>query len=935
MPRRAFWACLGALLAGSPLAAAPVPLATLVAKVDIPHEDFTLANGLRVIVHTDRKAPIVAVGVWYHVGSKDEPAGKTGFAHLFEHLMFGGSQHVPNFDEVAQAAGAANNNASTWFDRTEYHETVPTGAIETALFLESDRMGWLLPAMTQEKLDAQRGVVQNEKRQGDNQPYGLVEYAQLEALFPDGHPYHHSTIGSMADLDAASLDDVKQWFREKYGPNNAVLVLSGDIDAATARPRVEKYFGAIPRGPDAIPAAAVVSTLPAARVEAMKDHVATTRLYRNWVVPGLTSADLVKLDIAAGVLGGLSSSRLDNILVKGEKLAVSVSASVQPFERVSLFEVTADVKPGIDPAKVAARLDSIVAGFLKAGPTADEVQRVAMREVTGRIDALESSGDNANTLGEAMLYGGDADFYKRQLAQYAAATPAAVSATARMWLSRPAYQLTVTPGDRSPYDEAKAVQASGAARGPSYFREPGVDSAPAPGGLDRSRLPTIGDIKDLDFPAVQHATLANGIKLSYVQRTGMPLTRLSLSFDAGNAADPKDKLGLQAFTLALLDEGTRRRTSIQIAEEQERLGAAIGAKASMDRTVIGLSALTPNLAASLDLFADIVRNPSFDPVEIERVRSQQLAGIEAELNDPRAIAMRALPPLLYGKAHPYGVPFTGTGDPLVVKTVTRADMIAFQQAWLRPDNAELFVVSDAPLAEIVAKLDAALGDWKPVGTRQLKQVASPIPPASGRIILIDRPDSPQSMIVGGEVLGLEGNQEILDLLSANEVLGASFLSRLNMDLRETRAWSYGVGSSVNRMVGRMPWMLHAPVQTDKTGASIQALVADIDDFLSSKGVTPEELDRTTTGSIRELPGSFETSTDVLTAMQTNSLFGRPDDYYTHLAARYRALTAADLDKAARATFDPGKMLWVVVGDAAKVRPQLDVLGLPIEVMTAR
>jgi zinc protease len=948
-------ACLAAILSttsftpvlaakAAPVAATAAPVADLVARVDIPHEQFTLPNGLRVIVHTDRKAPIVAVSVWYHVGSKDEPAGKTGFAHLFEHLMFNGSENAPgDYFEPMQQIGATDMNGTTWFDRTNYFESVPTGALETALFLESDRMGWLLGGIDQAKLDNQRGVVQNEKRQGDNQPYGLVEYAQLDALFPDGHPYHHSTIGSMADLDAASLADVKDWFRQKYGPNNAVLVLAGDIDLPTAQRLVTKYFGNIPRGPDVTPAAAAAPTLPAPKAETMKDHVATVRLYRNWVVPGLTDPELVPLDIFGSVLGGLASSRLDNALVKQEKVAVGVSASIQPFERVSLFEVTVDVKPGVDPAKVGARLDAIIVDLLRTGPTADEVQRVATKEVAGRIGGLESVGGfsgKAVALAEGLVYAGDADFYKKQLAQYASATPDQVAAAARKWLSRPVYALTVEPGERTPYDEAKASKGGGANHHPAYYRNPAAKSPPpmptpkVPVGVDRTKLPEVAEIKDLEFPTVEHAKLKNGIDVAYVRREGVPVTRVSVSFDAGNAADPKDKLGLQSLTLALLDEGTKTRSSIQLAEEKERLGASIGAEASMDRTDVGLSALTPNVAPSLDLLADILRNPAFAPEEVERVRGQQLAGIAAEMTEPRSIALRTLPPLLYGAAYPYGVPFTGTGDPAVVKTVTRNDMIAFQQKWLRPDNARIFVVSDAPLADLLPALNESLGTWKARGKPGKKDFSGAIPAPRPRIVLIDRPGSPQSVIFGGQILPTKGTEEIIDLLSANDVLGGNFLSRMNMDLRETKGWAYGVRGSVNRVVERVPYIVYAPVQADKTGPSIAALVTDMKEFLGPKGVTPAELERTINGSIRELPGSFETSTDVLGAMERNALYGRPDDYYDHITALYRKQTAADLDKAARAVIDPAKMTWVVVGDAKLVKPQLDALGMPVEMMAA-
>jgi predicted Zn-dependent peptidase len=918
---------------------APAPVADLVAKVDIPYEQFTLSNGLRVVVHTDRKAPIVAVSIWYHVGSKDEPAGKTGFAHLFEHLMFNGSEHAPgDYFAPMKQIGATDMNGTTWFDRTNYYESVPTGALETALFLESDRMGWLVGGIDQAKLDNQRSVVQNEKRQGDNQPYGLVEYAQLTALFPEGHPYHHSTIGSMADLDAASLSDVKDWFRQKYGPNNAVLVLAGDIDVAAARPLAEKYFGNIPRGPNVTPTAAVIPTLAAPTSEVMKDHVATVRLYRDWVVPGLTDPDLVPLDVAARALGGLASSRLDNSLVKGEKLAVAVSASVQAFERVSLFEVTADVKPGVDPATVAARLDALIADFLKTGPTSDEVQRVATGEVSARIGGLESvggGGGKAVALAEGLVYAGDAGFYKKQLAEYAAVTPAQVAAVARKWLSRPVYALTVEPGERSSYDEAKAASPASEVR---RVADGKASAKPAPisvpgASVDRSKLPAVGEIKDLRFPEVTHAKLNNGIDVTYVQRPGgVPVTRVSVSFDAGNAADPREKLGLQALTLAVLDEGTKTRNSIQIAEEKERLGASIGADTSMDRTTVGLAALTPNIVASLDLMADIIRNPAFAPAEIERVRGQQLASIAAEMTEPQGIALRTLPPLLFGKAYPYGVPFTGSGYPEVVKTVTRADMVSFQQRWLRPDNARIFVVSDAPLAQLVPYLNASFGDWKPTGPKGTKNFSAPVPASEPRIVVVDRPGSPQSLILGGQVLEMKGTEEVIDFLSANDVMAGDFLSRLNMDLRETKGWAYGVGGFPQRVVERMPYIVYAPVQADKTGPSIAAMIADMREFLTTKGVTPEELAQTVNGSIRELPGSFETSSDVLGAIQRNALYNRPDDYYDHITALYRAQTAAALDKAARAAVDPSKMLWVVVGDAKQIRPQLGALGMKVETL---
>ncbi|WP_206186025.1 pitrilysin family protein [Sphingosinicella sp. BN140058] len=940
----------------APAKAEPAPVASLVSRVDIPYEQFTLDNGLRVVVHEDRKAPVVAISVWYNVGSKDEPAGKTGFAHLFEHLMFNGSENSPNdFFEPLAEIGATDYNGTTWFDRTNYFETVPRPALERGLFLESDRMGHLLGAVTQEKLTNQIGVVQNEKRQGDNEPFGLVEYAQLEALFPDGHPYHHSTIGSMADLDKASLADVKAWFRERYGPNNSVLVLAGDISAAEARPLVQKYFGDIPRGPVNTPAQAAVPTLPAPKVQVMHDRVANTRIYRNWAVPGLLDPDMVSLDVAAGVLGGLASSRLDNELVRKDQTAVQVSASLQPFHRISLFEITADVKPGADADAVARRLDQIVADYIAAGPTDDEVKRFVTSDVAGRIRGLESVGGfggKAVALAEGTLYANDPEFYRKQLLAYARTTPADVKAAMQKWLTRPVFALRVEPGEREAYEEAAGSRGSAASQRPRYYRQPrpgerplaplpfvadtatagGGAAAPAPKAAARP-LPPLGTIENLDFPDVERAQLSNGIPIVYARRQAVPVMRVAVEFNAGVAADPADALGTQVLTLKLLEEGTTSRNSIQIAEEQERLGADVSSGASLDRTAVQLTALTPNLGPSLDLLSDIIRNPAFEPGEVDRLRAQQLAQIAQELTQPGALAARTLPAALYGPNSPYGRSSTGTGDPAVVSRLTRDDLIRFHQTWIRPDNATIFAVGDLPLAELVPQLEARFGNWTPPSLPKGSKAFGDAPAApKPRIILVDRPQSPQSLIAAGYVLPVRGTDDPLVLRAANEVLGGDFLSRINMDLRETKGWSYGSGSSVSMREHLVPFVVNAPVQADKTGPAVKAVMDDIRSFTTAKGVSAVELQRVINGNTRQLAGQFETSEDVLGALRSNALYRRSDDYWETIAERYRGLTAAQLDQAARQVIDPGKMVWVIVGDAAKVQPQLKGLGLPVEVV---
>lgn len=911
------------------------PVAELVKKVDIPYEQFTLPNGLRVIVHTDRKAPIVAVSVWYHVGGKDEVKGKTGFAHLFEHLMFNGSENSPgDFFGPLQQVGATDYNGTTWYDRTNYFENVPTPALETALFLESDRMGHLLGGLDQAKLDNQIGVVQNEKRQGDNQPFGLVDYYTMKALLPENHPYHHDVIGSMADLSAASLEDVKNWFRAKYGPDNAVLVLAGDIDVAKAKPLVTKWFGDIPRGPAITRVKSDIPTLAAPKTVALKDRVPYTRIMRQWVVEGVNGKDTAALDVAASVLGGLSSSRLDNALVRKEQTAVNVTANLQAYEQIGIFTVAADVKPGGDAAAVGKRLDELIAELIAKGPTADEVKRVATRSISGTIGGFESVGGfggKAVALAEGAVYSNNPAKYKSDLVDLAAMTPAKVQAALKKWITRPAVNVIVEPGerDRSPAALAITGDLPTDAKPPAKAAPAAETAAAKP----TRAAPPMDPFPALDFPAIERATLSNGIPVYFARRPETPVVRVQVSFDAGNAADPQDQLGLQALTMSLLDEGTTTRNSVQIAEEQERLGANISSAGGLDRSGVGLYALTANLAPSLDLLADIVRNPAFDPKEVERLRATQLAGISAQLSQPQGIANAILPGKLYGDAYPYGRPFSGLGTPASVKAITRDAIVNFQRGWLVPDKAAIFVVGDTTMAQLKPLLDERFGKWPSnrMARPQKNFDAAPLAPSATKIYLADRPQSPQSVIAGGHVLSITGKDpSVLVLNQANAVLGGNFLSRLNMDLRETKGWSYGVRSAVQSFENRVPFIITAPVQADRTGDSVKALLDDVKLFLGTQGVTAEELERTTNNSVRQLPGQFETSDAIMTAMQRIVYMKRPDNYYETLAGQYQKMTAKDLDAAIRAAVDPSKFAIVVVGDAAKVKPQLDKLGIPVE-----
>ena len=915
--------------AATPAAQAGGDLKALVAQVKIPYQEFKLANGLTVLVHEDRKAPIVNVTVWYNVGSKDEPKGKTGFAHLFEHLMFNGSENAPNdyFQYLAEM-GATDYNGTTWFDRTNYFQTVPRPALDRALWLESDRMGYLLGAVTQQKLDNQRGVVQNEKRQGDNEPGGLVFYDVLGTLFPDGHPYQHEAIGSMADLDSASMTDVKAWFTENYGPNNATLVLAGDISAAEARPLVEKYFGAIARGPVNDPAKADVPTLAAPVRKTFKDQVAATSITRYWAVEGITGADRIALDVGASILGGLASSRLDKELVREEQLAVSVSAGNSAFHRIGILQVEATAKDGVDLAVLEKRLDEVVNRMITEGPTEDEVRRAVTSTLARTIRGLEQVGGfsgKAQTLAEGDVLADDPAFYAREFDALATLTPAQVKAAMGRWMTRPAMTVVLEPGPRdAAYEEAASTKTEGNASERDRAAETITVSVARP-------APPIASVAKLDFPDVQRATLANGMKLTFAQRNAVPATYVTMSFNAGGAADPVNLQGLQSLTMGLFSEGTAKLSSQEIAEARERLGVTIAAGGSADRSSFTLSALSSNLAPSLDLFRQVIREPAFNQADIDRVKAQTLTGIRAQMRSPQGIAGRAIGTELFGPAAPYG----GVATIESVSAISRDDLLDFKDSWIRPDNGEVFVISDRPMGEIVAALNTSFGNWTapaaPKGKKDFASLAASAPKGN-RVVLINRPNSPQSFILGAQRTDLDARDPAwVDFTNANNAIGGSFLARLNMNLRETKGWSYGVRGAPQAYENAVVYAISGGVQADRTGDSLAEMIKETREFLTVKGVTEEELTRNVAAEIGELPGSFETSPAVLGAMQTNALYGRPDNYYETLVARYSGQTRESLDAAARSALDVDDFVWVVVGDSAQVAPQLEVLGLPVEV----
>jgi predicted Zn-dependent peptidase len=908
-------------------APAPVQAAAQVG-VDIPFEAFTLPNGLRVIVHTDRKAPIVAVNIWYHVGSKDEPAGRSGFAHLFEHLMFNGSENHPGeYFEPFELVGATDINGTTNSDRTNYFQNVPTTALDMALWMESDRMGHLLGAIDQKTLDEQRGVVQNEKRQGENQPYGQVWEKLGRALYPKGHPYHHSTIGSMADLNAASLDDVKTWFRTWYGPNNAVLVLAGDIDVPTAKEKVAKYFGDIPASPAMAQPEVDVARRAESTREVMHDRVPQARIYRAWNVAQTGTRDIDQLQVLARVLGGSRSSRLDKRLVHGDKLADSVSAGAYASQLGSNFLILVEVKEGVDVARVEAIVDEELDKLVDEGPTAAELAQAKTVLRAGFIRGIErigGFGGKADALAECAVYTGDAGCFRETLANVAATTADDIKALGGKWLGEGDHTLVVEPGERTALAEEPAVT-------PTPLDLPPVDAryTTTASDIDRSQgVPVPDEFPSLKFPELQRATLKNGARVILAERHDVPVVQFSLMLDGGYKADHGGKLGTSSFAMSMLDEGAGKYDALGFAGRAEALGANLGAGASLDGGSAYLSALKENLDPSLALFTDMLRSPRFDPAEIDRVKASWIAGIKQEKARPNSAALRVLPPLLYGAEHPYAMPFSGSGTEASIESLNRDDLVAYHAAWVRPENATLIVVGDTTLKQIVPMLDRHLGNWKGKGDATVPVAVSEVDrPEASKVYLIDQPGAVQANIFVGQLMPPTGSDGETRLEMANEVIGGSFTARLNMNLREAKHWSYGARTVLTNALGQRPWLAVAPVQIDKTAESLREIQTEVNDYVSGKTPpTAAELNKIKANESRRLPGAYETAGAVMGTIGNLVRYDRPDDYVVRRNAEIQTMTTGQVAEAAKA-IDMDEMTWVVVGDLEQIEQPVRALNL--------
>lgn len=874
-------------------------------QINIPYTRYVLDNGLTLIVHEDHKAPIVAVNVWYHVGSKNEKTGRTGFAHLFEHLMFNGSENFnKDYFQALEGIGATDLNGTTNNDRTNYFQNVPTAALDQVLFLESDRMGHLVGAIDQAKLDEQRGVVQNEKRQGENQPYGREWEIITHATYPVGHPYSWTVIGSMEDLNAASLTDVKEWFKTYYGPSNAVLSIAGDVKPDEILTKVKKYFGDIPPGPSLVkPGLNIAKRIEDSRGY-YEDRVPEAKISMVWNIPQWGSRETTLLDLTTDLLSSGKTSRLYKKLVYEDQTASRASAYINPMEIAGNVYIEVLVKPGKTVEEVEKTINSVLQEFLDKGPTQEELDRVRSNHFSNFLKGIErigGFGGKSDILATNEIYGGSPDYYKNTLKYVSEATVADIQKVSKEWLGSGKYVLVCQPFPSLKSDIA---------------------------GVDRSKLPELGTPVSSPFPDLQKATLKNGLKVILAQRKGVPTIVGGLVVNAGYASDVLSKPGLASFAMDMLDEGTASLNSLQISDQLQLLGASIRASSDLDASYVNFNTLKQTFDPTLDLMADIVLNPSFPQKEFDRLKKEHLNNIEREKSEPFSIALRVLPKVLYGPGHAYGNPINGSGYDASVQSIMPADIQEFYNSWIRPNNSTFIVVGDVEMKDLVAKLESKLAGWKK-GVVPENVIAKLNIGSGKKIYLIDRPESTQSVILAAYLTTPYGQVSQPALNAMNNILGGDFVSRLNMNLREDKHWSYGAGSFVWDAKGQRPFLAFVQVQTDKTKESIQEIEKELNLIIKDKPVTNDEFNRVQQNMMLQLPGMWETNGSVSGSIVEQVKFNLSDEYYKTYDAKVRKLTKEELQQLGVQVIKPELVNWFVVGDKSKILDKLKELGIEI------
>jgi zinc protease len=893
--------------------------------VNLNYEKYRLKNGLDVILLEDHRLPLVAVNIWYHVGPANERPGLTGFAHLFEHMMFEGSRHVGEkaHFRYLEAAGANEINGTTDFDRTNYFETLPSNQLELALWLESDRMGFLLEKLDDRNLENQRDVVRNERRQSvEGAPYGLVQEALFHQLYPKEHPYYASVIGSHADIEAARLGDVREFFQLYYAPNNASLAIVGDIDKAKTKALVEKYFGPIPSGKPVPPIGVQTPPIAAERRAVVGDQVELPKVYLGWITDPIYKPGDAECDLIARILGGGKSSRLYKRLVYEKRIAQNVSAQQYSLALGSVFTIEATAKPGIKPEELEKNIDEEIEAFQKSGPTQVELEgaRNAIEAAIIRgLETLGGFGGVADRLNQYNHFLGDPGYLTHDLDRYRRTTAGALQTVAQTRLGKQSRivvygvpgQKVIDDVPRSTHVPASQPVASTAAADQEWRKQ-----TPAPGPASHMQLPVPGIFK-----------LSNGLTVYLVEQHNLPIVSANMVVLSGSERNPISRPGLASFTASMLDEGTKKRPALQIARDAEQLGAVLSTGSSMDMSYVAIRTLKKTVDGAFELAADVLLNPQFSNEEMDRLRNDRLTQILQQKDEPNILAGKTFSGVIYGTNSPYG--YTEVGTEESNKTMTRDELVNFWRAGYVPENAALVVAGDITEAETRALAEKYFVGW----TGKAAPSAPPSVNASTtrRVIIVDKPGSPQTVLRVGHVGVARSSPDYAPIEVMNATLGGLFSSRINLNLRETHGYTYGAFSTFAFRRGAGPFLVGTGVRTDITAEAVTEILRELE-RIRATDPTPEEVAMAKDSIARSLPGYFETTGQTAATIGQIYVYSLPIDQYRTLPGQIDAVTAADMHRVAEKYLKPPELVIVAVGDRSKIEPGLRKLAFgPVEI----
>ena len=876
--------------------------------VTIAFEQHKLSNGMDVILHEDHTIPLVAVNVWYHVGSKNEEMGRTGFAHLFEHVMFEGTKHHNRSHfEPLQKAGA-NLNGSTTTDRTNYWEDVPSNYLELALWLEADRMGFLLDGLDQQKFDVQRDVVKNERRQSyENRPYGTAHWHLQSAVFPLPHPYHWMTIGSQEDLDAASLDDVKAFFQRFYGPSNASLAIAGDFHTAEALDLVNRYFGDLPPG-ESVPRIGRQDSLLSGRVDIeLRDKVTLPRLYIVWPAPPEGHPDDAPLELYQAIMSDGLSARLHRSLVYEKQIAQHAFVRYVPSEIAGqlIAQVTAAEGHSLD--EMEAAIEAELENIHRNPPTDEEIARSRNRiEATHfrQLARIGGFGGRADQLNHFNVFESDAGLINTSLNRCLAVQREDILRVAGTYVGDNQVRLRVLP--ETPLSAAMTI-------------------------VDRNVMPPPTQEPSFTPPLPTRDRLPNGMGVTVVEQRGMPIVAFGVLLGSGASADPAELPGLAGLVGDMLPEGAAGKSSQQIANDFEFIGARLSVESRREYSLVSTETLSKHWHSALDMMGEVILSPDFPQHELDRVRREHLTDLRRSKDEPNVIAERLIAGLVYpadsGYAHP------GSGTEASAQAITRDDLIALFRSSYRPDNAHLLVVGDVERDEVMRRATAVLGAWSGAESEAAAGHDGGTVEKETSIYLVDRPGAPQSVIRAVHSLVPRIHPDYFPLLLANYSFGGQFSARLNQNLRQDKGYSYGYQSSVAWHRWTSMLVAGGSVQSNATGESVYETLKEFREVTGERPITAEELANAKDGLLRGYPASFERPASVLGQLVAMEQFGLPDGYFRSVRPSIEAVTLDDVHRVCSTHIRPGNLQILVVGDRATVEGPLSGLGLPLVHLT--